>query len=55
MKKKLAKTIYISTENMKNDQKISKDWLKKIKIYNIKKFNNIILIDEGSIGNKILI
>jgi hypothetical protein len=33
-----------------NAHKIAKDWLRKIKIYKIEKFNSVFSTDEDSIG-----
>ena len=37
---------------MENIQKIIKDWLKKIKIHKIRKFDNMFLADKGSTGEE---
>ena len=38
-----------------NAHKISKDWLRKIKIYKIEKLDNVFLTNEGLIGKENLI
>jgi hypothetical protein len=44
--------IYISEKNMKNDHKVFKYWLRKIKIHKIEYFDSIFLTNKDFVGKE---
>jgi hypothetical protein len=55
IKKYWKKNIYQWRRTYQNAQEIAKDWLKRIKIYKIGKFDTIFSTNEDPIGKKISI
>jgi hypothetical protein len=53
--KKIGKTIYQWRRTYQNAQEITKDWLKRITIYKIGKFDSMFSPNEDLIGKKNLI